>query len=193
MLRRLGPRGLPHDQREPRQAEAARDRALPGRRPRGRRRPPHLRPHPLRSALRLRPRRGSRRTSRGSSSEDGVLVCECAGREPPPEMPGLERTHLAQVRLRTAYAVRAVITAIYPGTYDPVTNGHVDVISRAGADLRPRRRRRRRQPAPQDAALRGRRARRADQGGARRDRRRTSRSTSSASSSSISPAAGTRG
>src|ERR671931_444579 len=32
---------------------------------------------------------------------------------------------------RTAYAVRAVITAIYPGTYDPVTNGHVDVISRA--------------------------------------------------------------
>jgi pantetheine-phosphate adenylyltransferase len=24
-----------------------------------------------------------------------------------------------------------VITAIYPGTYDPVTNGHVDVISRA--------------------------------------------------------------
>src|SRR5262249_62418701 len=26
---------------------------------------------------------------------------------------------------------RAVITAIYPGTYDPVTNGHVDVITRA--------------------------------------------------------------
>ena len=24
-----------------------------------------------------------------------------------------------------------MITAIYPGTYDPVTNGHVDVISRA--------------------------------------------------------------
>jgi pantetheine-phosphate adenylyltransferase len=24
-----------------------------------------------------------------------------------------------------------VITAIYPGTYDPVTNGHVDVIKRA--------------------------------------------------------------
>ena len=39
--------------------------------------------------------------------------------------------HLAQVRLRTPYAVRAVITAIYPGTYDPVTNGHVDVIKRA--------------------------------------------------------------
>jgi pantetheine-phosphate adenylyltransferase len=26
-----------------------------------------------------------------------------------------------------------VITAIYPGTYDPVTNGHVDVIRRAAA------------------------------------------------------------
>jgi len=24
-----------------------------------------------------------------------------------------------------------LITAIYPGTYDPVTNGHVDVITRA--------------------------------------------------------------
>jgi cytidyltransferase-like protein len=24
-----------------------------------------------------------------------------------------------------------VITAIYPGTFDPVTNGHVDVINRA--------------------------------------------------------------
>ena len=46
-------------------------------------------------------------------------------------MPGLDVPHLPQVRLRTAYPVRAVITAIYPGTYDPVTNGHVDVISRA--------------------------------------------------------------
>ena len=26
-----------------------------------------------------------------------------------------------------------MITAIYPGTYDPVTNGHIDVISRAAA------------------------------------------------------------
>jgi pantetheine-phosphate adenylyltransferase len=26
-----------------------------------------------------------------------------------------------------------VITAIYPGTYDPVTNGHIDVIMRAAA------------------------------------------------------------
>ena len=26
-----------------------------------------------------------------------------------------------------------MITAIYPGTYDPVTNGHVDVIRRAAS------------------------------------------------------------
>src|SRR6478609_3534997 len=45
--------------------------------------------------------------------------------------PRARGTHLAQVRGRTPYPVRAVITAIYPGTYDPVTNGHVDVISRA--------------------------------------------------------------
>src|SRR5581483_851580 len=39
--------------------------------------------------------------------------------------------NFAHVRLRTAYPVRSMITAIYPGTYDPVTNGHVDVITRA--------------------------------------------------------------
>src|SRR5262249_54039028 len=37
-----------------------------------------------------------------------------------------------QVRLRAADPLRAaVITAICPGSYDPVTNGHVDVIGRA--------------------------------------------------------------
>ena len=41
--------------------------------------------------------------------------------------------HLAHVRLGSPYAVRALITAIYPGTYDPVTLGHVDVIRRAAA------------------------------------------------------------
>ena len=35
------------------------------------------------------------------------------------------------LRLRAPYAVRAVITAICPGSFDPVTNGHVDVITRA--------------------------------------------------------------
>ena len=63
--------------------------------------------------------------------EDGLLVWETSGREPAPEVPGLEVANLPQVRLRTPYASRTVITAIYPGTYDPVTNGHVDVIGRA--------------------------------------------------------------
>ena len=44
-----------------------------------------------------------------------------------------------------------MITAICPGSYDPVTNGHVDVIAARGRDLRPRRRRRRRRSAAQDA------------------------------------------
>ena len=83
-----------------------------------------------------------------------------------------------------------MITAIYPGTYDPVTNGHVDVITRAaqifdrvvvGVVGNPHHK------TPMFAveervefleeALDG--------------RSRTSRSTSSASSSSTSPAAGT--
>ena len=44
------------------------------------------------------------------------------------------------------------VTAICPGTYDPVTFGHLDVITRAADDLRPRRRRRR----PRAARTRGR-------------------------------------
>src|SRR5207237_9894385 len=39
--------------------------------------------------------------------------------------------HAPPLRRRPHSALRAVITAIYPGTYDPVTNGHVDVIDRA--------------------------------------------------------------
>ena len=43
--------------------------------------------------------------------------------------------HLAAVRFRAALPLRApiVITAICPGSYDPVTLGHVDVIERAAA------------------------------------------------------------
>ena len=43
------------------------------------------------------------------------------------------RAHEPQVRPDARHALRgaAVITAIAPGSYDPVTNGHVDVITRA--------------------------------------------------------------
>ena len=61
---------------------------------------------------------------------DGLAVVQTpAALEPALE--GLERPYLPQVRVRTPYAVRAVITAICPGSYDPVTNGHIDVIQRA--------------------------------------------------------------
>ena len=190
---RLGSRRLPHDQREPRQAEAARDGALPGRGPRGRGRPPDLRPDPLRPAVRLRPQPARAASSRALLSEDGVLVWESVGPRAAARDSGADRTHIAQVRVRTAYAVRVVITAIYPGTYDPVTNGHVDVISRAAQIFD-------RvvvgvvgNPHHKTPMFERRGAGRADQGSARRRSSRTSRSTCSASSSSISPAAGTPG
>ena len=42
--------------------------------------------------------------------------------------------HLAAVRFRAAHPLRApMITAICPGSYDPVTFGHVDVVERASA------------------------------------------------------------
>ena len=41
--------------------------------------------------------------------------------------------HEPTLRFRATHALHAMITAIYPGTYDPVTNGHVDVIERAAA------------------------------------------------------------
>ena len=50
-----------------------------------------------------------------------------------PELPSLEQRTSRRYGARTPYAVRAVITAICPGTYDPVTLGHVDVIGRAAS------------------------------------------------------------
>ena len=84
-----------------------------------------------------------------------------------------------------------MITAICPGSYDPVTNGHVDVIERAAAifdrvvvgvvgD-----------PRHKKTDVLARRARRVPARGARATSR-TSRSRSSRSSSSTSPAAGRR-
>ena len=63
---------------------------------------------------------------------DGLLVYETGARESA-RNPGTFRTYLPHVRLRAPYSVRALMTAIYPGTYDPVTFGHVDVITRAAA------------------------------------------------------------
>ena len=61
--------------------------------------------------------------------------------------------------------------AVYPGSFDPITNGHLDVIGRAGGGLRPGRRRGPGQPAEAAAAVGGR-AGRDDPGRARGDSRR---------------------
>ena len=44
-------------------------------------------------------------------------------------------------------------TVIYPGTFDPITHGHTDIVSRAAAVFRPFDRRRRRQHGQEDGVL----------------------------------------
>ena len=153
-----------------------------------------LRPRARRPALRGVGRaRAARSPSdcRACSRADGLLVVETASHDEP-ALP-LAVAHVAAVRFRAAHPLRApiVITAICPGTYDPVTLGHVDVIERAAAIFdrvvvgvvgTPQHK------APLFSA---RRARRLPAGGARRSST-TSRSTSSPSSSSSSRAAGRR-
>ena len=94
-------------------------------------RPRHLRPDPRRPALclhRLRPTCSPH--FRRLWSDDGLAVLQtpaASGTGPRRSRP----QNNPPLRLRAPYAVRAVITAICPGSYDPVTNGHVDVIERA--------------------------------------------------------------
>ena len=62
-------------------------------------------------------------------ADDGVLVLETDARTEP-ELPLEERTS-RKYGSDARDGVREMITAICPGSYDPVTNGHVDVIGRA--------------------------------------------------------------
>ncbi len=64
-------------------------------------------------------------------TDDGVLVWESSSREPAPEVPGLRQRTTRTYGSARLTLLDTMITAIYPGTYDPVTNGHVDVITRA--------------------------------------------------------------
>ena len=196
-LRRARRRGRAHDRAQPRQAAAARHRPPAGRGHRARdggRLRQEVRSRAGRPALRhVRRHRAtsSRATSRpcspttASSSSRPTCAIE-------PELP-LAAAHEPQVRRGAHHGVRRrrMITAICPGSYDPVTNGHVDVIARAAGHLRPRRRRRRRQSRTQAADVHDRRARRVP-ARTRSGTSTTSRSTSSASSSSSSRAGGTR-
>ncbi len=64
-------------------------------------------------------------------ADDGLVVLETADRVEP-ALP-LDPRHHAALRFRADHGVLQVIAAICPGSYDPVTNGHVDVIRRAAA------------------------------------------------------------
>ncbi len=95
----------------------------------------YVRPRLLRSAVRgaravparpRPPRAGSARRGRAARARDSVARPRAGAAAGDEDVPPLRR--------RAHYALRApVLTAIYPGTYDPVTNGHVDVITRAAA------------------------------------------------------------
>ena len=108
------------------------------------------------------------------------------------------RAYEPALRIRARHALRGVmseiapLTAICPGSYDPVTNGHLDIIRRAAADLRTRRRRRRPRASAQVADVHRRGARAVPARGLHGNAR-TSRSRSSRSSSSTSRGAGVRG
>ena len=71
----------------------------------------------------------SPRSSRGSSPPTACRLRDRGRHEP--EIAGLTVRTSRRYGVDAPYAVRAVITAICPGSYDPVTNGHVDVITRA--------------------------------------------------------------
>ena len=64
-------------------------------------------------------------------TEDGALVVETSARIEP-ELP-LDCRHEPPLRFGTNHRLHPMITAICPGSYDPVTFGHLDVIGRAAA------------------------------------------------------------
>src|SRR5206468_2316396 len=72
---------------------------------------------PLRAAT----ARGRRSARAGDGGENGAAAAA-------------RTAHVPALRLRANYALPSLmVTAIYPGTYDPVTNGHIDVIKRAAS------------------------------------------------------------
>ena len=106
-------------------------RTSPARSPRER---GDVRPRAARPALRLRRRTtGSRRTCARILAAGRPARLRDRRRAPSPRSTGLEVRTSRKYGVGAPYAVRAVITAICPGSYDPVTNGHVDVITRAAA------------------------------------------------------------
>jgi len=66
---------------------------------------------------------------------DGLVVLEHARRSPAPERAGqLQRTRELRSGRQRADLLHMPTLAVYPGSFDPITNGHVDIITR-GARL----------------------------------------------------------
>ncbi len=67
--------------------------------------------------------------------EDGIVIVEHARRSQPPAAAGaLRRDARSAVGRQLAVDLRMSTLAVYPGSFDPLTNGHVDIIER-GARL----------------------------------------------------------
>ena len=85
----------------------------------------------------------------------------------------LRRRRRLHLRRRRRVMASADGTVVCPGSYDPVTNGHLDIITRTSNGLRAGRRRRRQQPDPQgEDAVHRRGAQGVHRGGDRRPRQR---------------------
>ncbi len=66
---------------------------------------------------------------------DGIVILEHARRRPPPAAAGsLVRSREVTVGRQRADGLHMSTLAVYPGSFDPLTNGHVDIIMR-GARL----------------------------------------------------------
>src|SRR5438067_3037416 len=134
-VRRGRPRRGPRDRAEPRQAPSHRcDRAATRSAASARRRSRRT------QEVRSRPDRPALRSLRRDAADPGPLPAgrPCGRRTARLRDERAHRAaastraaHIAEIRQRTRSAVRALITAICPGSYDPVTFGHVDVIKRA--------------------------------------------------------------
>ena len=128
--------------------------------------PPYDRPR----AARARSTASPRPAAAASSPADGVVVAKHFWRDAPPARIGLlDRSASARFgetaltfyrwAARPGHREEADEVALYPGSFDPVTNGHLDVLGARARGLRSGRRRGPREP-PQVAAAARRDARR---------------------------------
>ncbi len=89
---------------------------------------------------------------------DALVVVERSARSPEPVWPdGLERDRTKRYGETVLWYGHAGheqrCAAVCPGSFDPVTHGHLDIIGRAAAAVRRGRRRGRRQPVQEPAVL----------------------------------------